>query len=976
MSTQRCGPSQQPPRGVTMISSEAEAQPHQFAATTDLVERGNEMRLLRHALACGPSVVLLEGEAGVGKTRLLQELLRAAASTDAPVLIGGCQPQRNPALLLPVIEALSGARVAIRLEELTPVAGALSALMPELADVLPPAPSALGDAMSERHQIYRGIRDVVTSMGDVVLVLEDLHWADEGTQELLHLLVSRPPPQLRLILSYRREDLLPSSLVRTLAGCIAAGTMQTRLELGRLSVTGVHQQIQAVLDTPVSHEFAVFLHDRTGGLPFAVEEVLRLLQDRRDLVRVGGHWARHALKEMDVPRPIQDALVQRLSFLSSAGGELVAAVAVASPDADASVLAEMIGATRLCDAAAETTRSGLLVEDADGRMSFRHELARQAAYDTLAMPDRRRLHLAAARALAGRLTPKRTMAQHWREAGDLIEWTTAAEQAAEDARLVHDARLQCGLLQELLETVGYEGEEGLRWALALARASHDGLVPQECARLLHLVLSRQTALAEEARGELEHYRGLALFRLGAAGDARVAFREAASLHSVTSTHRARALLMLGMPLVAEGQLHEHLDALEEAAAAAAGFDDPASRAVLWNRAAILIGIGDKRFRPALERLPEFGASLPERGYAARTYANVAELALYAGHDDTAARHLLLVEQATSAGEGRPGLSVGLDALCVALLARYLSGARQHLLEDIGLARVRTGGIPNLTVMLDVLTALLPAGAQGRAAGRDLLTEAGCRAMATGAFPLAAMAAAEVGRQLLLEAEPSGALEACAPVLEVLARKGIWAWTGEVLPVAVAAHLNLGDLREATRLVEQAEQGVAALDAPAATAGVDAARAAVLAAQGQAEAVRAAQSCLQRWQQVGRPDEVGRAHELLAPLLQPDEATEQRRQALVVYETAGSHASAARVRRTLRAAVGVSVRGLPGQSLSAREVEVSQLAAAGATNKEIAGRLFVSTRTVEHHVESSMRKLGARSRRELAQLLASLPVLAR
>lgn len=181
-----------------------------------LVGRGDELELLLEAARRPPSLVVVEGEAGVGKSRLVAEPVGAGAPDVAVshrrvgrrVLIGHCHRLREPFPLGPVLEALRGLAGDPPAGKLDPVVGALRGLLPELAARLPPSPGRLGDPRAERHRVFRAVVELIDALGPAVVVLEDLHWADEATVELLDFLACRQPSGLCLALTYRREGWL------------------------------------------------------------------------------------------------------------------------------------------------------------------------------------------------------------------------------------------------------------------------------------------------------------------------------------------------------------------------------------------------------------------------------------------------------------------------------------------------------------------------------------------------------------------------------------------------------------------------------------------------------------------------------------------------------------------------------------------------------------------------------------------------
>src|SRR5206468_9542201 len=162
-------------------------------------------------------------------------------------LLGSCEALREPLQFGPVIEALRGARDVPRTRELGAIAGALRTLVPELSEQLPPALEPLGDARAERHRVFRAILEVLGALGPITCVLEDLHWSDEATGDLLRFLVSHFPDELALVLVYRREDLSPSSAVLGLSSRLPPNVAQTQLTLAPLDRQGVRELVGAIL---------------------------------------------------------------------------------------------------------------------------------------------------------------------------------------------------------------------------------------------------------------------------------------------------------------------------------------------------------------------------------------------------------------------------------------------------------------------------------------------------------------------------------------------------------------------------------------------------------------------------------------------------------------------------------------------------------------------------------------------------------
>jgi len=390
-----------------------------------LVGRAAELAALVSAVSSAPAVVSVEGEAGVGKTRLVAELLADPVAAGRRVLVGRSHPIRESFPLGPVIEAVRGVGAELAGLELGVVAGALRGLLPELAAWLPAAPEPLGDRAAERHRVFRGLVGVLAAVGPAVLVLEDLHWADEQTTDFVAYLLSDPPAGLVVLVTYRGERV--DAAVRALTARPAAAVARAQLVLAPLDRAGTGALAGAILGVDqVSAEFAGYLWEHTAGLPFAVEEVLALVRAKGQLLpgRAGG-WTRRGLAELEVPAAIRDSTLELVARLPPGARRLAEAAAVLQTPVPAAVLLDVArrpapataaGPDAAADGNAgdggtaegagwpggaeldEAVGSGLLVEQG-GSVGFRHLLAAQAVYAALPWSGRRELHDRAATAL-------------------------------------------------------------------------------------------------------------------------------------------------------------------------------------------------------------------------------------------------------------------------------------------------------------------------------------------------------------------------------------------------------------------------------------------------------------------------------------------------------------------------------------------------------------------------------------------------
>ena len=163
--------------------------PSPVISTPHFVGRGPQLAALRDAVSRPPAIVLVEGEAGIGKSRLLQEWL--AGDQTLTTLVSVCPPLRESLTLGPIVDAFRGIDRLVAGLPLTDLAGALRPLFPEWSGDLPPALEPLDDAKAARHRLFRALDELLRALGVDVLVLEDAHWADEVTLEFLLFLTSR-----------------------------------------------------------------------------------------------------------------------------------------------------------------------------------------------------------------------------------------------------------------------------------------------------------------------------------------------------------------------------------------------------------------------------------------------------------------------------------------------------------------------------------------------------------------------------------------------------------------------------------------------------------------------------------------------------------------------------------------------------------------------------------------------------------------
>ena len=944
-------------------------------SSSSLVGREEELAALLEAASHPPALALVEGEAGVGKTRLVQELLDAPELADRQLYRGGCQQLAEPFPLGPVLDALRGSRPPS--SHLSPVLGALRPVLPELAPILPPAPEPVGDHRAERHRLFRALRELLASHGPTVLVLEDLHWADEQTMEFLRFLCPQLPPELTVICTYRGEEVPASSPFPSFGGRLSSEIVRLELPLRPFDREEIRTLAGSILEAEtISDEFADYLFQASGGLPFAVEEVLRLLENREDLIRRKGAWVRRSLDDLGVPRAVRDSILERLDQLRPTAQALVRAAAVIGVPASEALLSGVADVrTGRSDAAlGEALEASVLVEASEDAFCLRHELARQAVEEALPSPLRRRLHLRAAQALEQEQPkPLARLAHHYRAAGKKEEWTYYAEATADRAGSLDDTLTACRFLREALDVEGLPPAKRAQLAIKFLIEAFDSFAQKDAADVVRPLLDEET-LPPAIRGELRLHLGRFLCQAGEDTEGYALVKESVGLLDSRPTLAATAMAFLAQPSFRAGRFDEHLDWVARAAGEAARSDDRALQIRLSaDRACTLLVLGDARAWQAIEEIPSPSRDLDEIRQSARAAGNLADALLHLGYYERA-RYLIGENLASGPSSFREQVIAEVTATQLDFVVGNWSGLDdrvQPLLEE---SEDRLPHHADLEAVLGLLQ--LARGEVGTASGtfKRLADEELCD------VAIVPWICGGSARIKLAEGRPEAALAAAAPAVEVVEEKGVWTWATDVAPVTVEAHLGASRPAEATRFVHRLREGLAGRDAPAAQAALRVCRGLLAEAAGDLKrAGREFAAAERRWQALPRPYEAAKAREYRGRTLLNGQSEQGRRllvEAMDTYRALGAQWDAGRVRATLRQ------RGLApphragrkgyGGNLSPREHEVVQLATEGLSNREIALSLTVSRSTVEHHMSSAMRKLGATSRHELGGLLDSVP----
>jgi DNA-binding SARP family transcriptional activator/tetratricopeptide (TPR) repeat protein len=454
---------------VAWTEDEAVAAPAAFAPRTPYVgrevERVELVRLLDRALAGQGTLALIGGEPGVGKTRIAEEAGADAAGKGFRVLVGRCYEIEGAPPYVPFVEILEQALAAAPSPEAFRVL--LGDDAPEVAKLLPrlrrlfadiPPPLELPPEQ-ERHYLFNALRDVfarAAATRPLLLVLDDLHWADEGTLLLVEHLAERLP-RLPVVAvgTYRDTEVTPDHRMARPMENLLRRHLAQRISLQRLPEAGVAALLRALggQDPPPSLVAAV--HSETQGNPFFTEEVFKHLAEEGRLYDEDGRFRSDVdIGDLDVPESLRLVLGRRLERLGDNGRRALAAAAVVGR-AFTYELLEALGELppdALLDVLDEAERARLVAPLSDApdedRLLFSHELIRQTLLTSLSQPRRRRLHLLVADTLerlhAGDLDE---------QASEIAHHLTQAGPAADRRRLLHYLSLAG---RQALRTSGYE----------------------------------------------------------------------------------------------------------------------------------------------------------------------------------------------------------------------------------------------------------------------------------------------------------------------------------------------------------------------------------------------------------------------------------------------------------------------------------------------------------------------------------------
>jgi predicted ATPase/DNA-binding winged helix-turn-helix (wHTH) protein len=361
-------------------------------------------------------LLLVAGEPGIGKTRLSLEFARRRGAEGSTILVG-CSDEENLVPYQPFVESLTWyvrhCPEADLRAQLAAIGGGaeLGAFVPELGSHISnvPPPQAM-DPEGQRYRLFEAVAAmfaVASRVRPMVLIFDDLHWADKPTLLLLrHVMRSSRSASFTIVATYRESELGRTHPLAEMLITLRREPAVTRLVLRGLDVAHIRALVDSIVGPNAPSQLPQVVMDSTDGNPFFATEMLQHLKETGAIARAGGMMGRTIeIGSLGLSEGIKEVIGQRLSRLSDACNRVLSVAAIIGREFDATLLeaiADLPG-SELLDSIEEATRAQLVSEskEVSGRFEFMHALIRETLYNELSSPRRVKLHRRVADAIEG-----------------------------------------------------------------------------------------------------------------------------------------------------------------------------------------------------------------------------------------------------------------------------------------------------------------------------------------------------------------------------------------------------------------------------------------------------------------------------------------------------------------------------------------------------------------------------------------------
>lgn len=381
------------------MSTNRALSPHMIGRQAHMQELEHYLSLAHHGAG---QIVVVAGDAGIGKTRLLREFANRARSTqNIEVLEGHCYDEDPKVPYGPFVSAVRSRIRTVGVDTfaqtIAPWLNDLALLLPELGAVSPVSPDVY-EPQLQKQRLFAAMYHALRPQSEWqcrIVVLEDLHWSDQTSQELIRYLVrsiERDP--LLIVGSYRTDELHRRHPLTSLVAHLKRERIYHEVRLVPLSCADLANMLETTLDHTLPHAFVDALYAHTEGNPFFVEEALKSLIEHTELDRLI-HW-RHGVDRLTVPASVKDNILSRITDLDDATADVLRYAAVVGRNFDFDLLLSLTGLSEV-DLLQAVTRlvERQLVEEKDEDEDcyrFRHALTRETVYDDLLGRERRMKH--------------------------------------------------------------------------------------------------------------------------------------------------------------------------------------------------------------------------------------------------------------------------------------------------------------------------------------------------------------------------------------------------------------------------------------------------------------------------------------------------------------------------------------------------------------------------------------------------------